>query len=91
MANRPARAAIRRAWPTCPRTGPGSGSAPNLSLTDNLIMKRYRDAPIARGWLIDRRRGRASVANGLKDEYAISAPVDRHAGRGCSPAATSSG
>ena len=42
-----------RASPTSRRTGPSVGSAPNLSLTDNLIMKRYRDAPVARGWLID--------------------------------------
>jgi ABC-type uncharacterized transport system ATPase subunit len=28
------------------------GTAPNLSVTDNLIMKKYRHAPIANGWMI---------------------------------------
>jgi ABC-type uncharacterized transport system ATPase subunit len=49
------------------------GSAPNLSLTDNLIMKRYRDAPVARGWLVDETTAR-TIASDLKDSYAISAP-----------------
>ena len=31
-----------RASRTCPRTGPASGARPNLSIADNLIMKRYR-------------------------------------------------
>ena len=31
----------------------GTGSAPNLSLTDNLIMKSYRAEPIGHGWTID--------------------------------------
>ncbi|HEY8631779.1 MAG TPA: ABC transporter ATP-binding protein [Candidatus Limnocylindrales bacterium] len=49
------------------------GSAPNLSLTDNLIMKRYREAPVARGWLMDDATAR-TIATNLKDQYAISAP-----------------
>ena len=49
------------------------GSAPNLSLTDNLIMKRYRDAPIARGWLVDDDAAR-SLADGLRETYRIAAP-----------------
>ena len=36
-------------------------------------MKRYRDAPVARGWFIDDAAARA-LAKGLKDEYAIAAP-----------------
>ena len=36
-------------------------------------MKRYRDAPVARGWFIDDTAARA-LAQGLKDEYAIAAP-----------------
>jgi ABC-type uncharacterized transport system ATPase subunit len=49
------------------------GSAPNLSLTDNLIMKRYRDAPVARGWLMDEATAR-TIATNLKESYSISAP-----------------
>ncbi len=29
------------------------GTAPNLSLTDNVIMKSYKSKPIGQGWLID--------------------------------------
>jgi simple sugar transport system ATP-binding protein len=42
-------------------------------MADNLIMKRYRDAPIARGWFVDDAAARA-MAQGLKDGYAIAAP-----------------
>ncbi len=55
------------------------GSAPNLTLTDNLIMKRYREAPVARGWLMDDATAR-TIAAGLKESYSISAPsVDTQA------------
>ena len=65
---------------TCPEDRTGVGSAPNLSLVDNLIMKRYRDAPVARGWLIDDGAAR-DVADGLlEDATRIAAPDDRHAG-----------
>jgi general nucleoside transport system ATP-binding protein len=49
------------------------GSAPNLTLTDNLIMKRYREAPVARGWLMDEATARA-IATDLKESYSITAP-----------------
>ena len=49
------------------------GSAPNLSITDNLIMKAYREAPIAHGWVIDVSAARR-MAESLKDEYSIAAP-----------------
>jgi simple sugar transport system ATP-binding protein len=50
------------------------GTAPNLSVTDNLIMKGYRQAPIARGWSIDGTVAR-SRARALKDEYEIMVPT----------------
>jgi simple sugar transport system ATP-binding protein len=50
------------------------GSAPNLSLTDNLIMKRYRDKPVAKGLLVDDGSAR-SLAGRLRDEYRIAAPT----------------
>jgi simple sugar transport system ATP-binding protein len=49
------------------------GTAPNLSITDNVIMKGYRDPPLARGRTLDRRAARAR-AERLKDEYTILAP-----------------
>ena len=44
------------------------GSAPNLSVTDNVIMKKYRQSPIARGLMIDQTEA-TSFANDLKDAY----------------------
>ena len=68
-----AREAIKRGVAHVPEDRTGVGSAPNLSVADNLIMKSYRSAPIARGWVIDTPAVRR-VANALKDEYAIAAP-----------------
>ena len=49
------------------------GSAPNLSITDNTIMKCYREAPIGNGVTINHRNAR-TYARGLKDAYDILAP-----------------
>jgi len=73
VANRAAGHAIKHGVAHVPEDRTGVGSSPNLSVGDNLIMKRYRDAPIARGWFIDDTAARA-LAQGLKDEYAIAAP-----------------
>jgi simple sugar transport system ATP-binding protein len=51
----------------------GVGSSPNLSITDNLIMKTYRRPPIAKGWAIDEQTARQH-ANTLKGDYEIMAP-----------------
>jgi simple sugar transport system ATP-binding protein len=65
--------AIRQGVSHVPEDRTEVGSAPNLGLTDNLIMKRYNKAPVARGWAIDQ-----PVANRwageLKDAYEIVAP-----------------
>ena len=70
---RSARDAIRRGVAHVPEDRTGVGSAPNLSITDNLIMKAYREAPIAHGWVIDVSAARR-MAESLKDEYSIAAP-----------------
>ncbi|MCX6056027.1 MAG: ABC transporter ATP-binding protein [Chloroflexi bacterium] len=49
------------------------GSAPNLSVTDNVIMKNYNQQPIGMGWLINSIAAN-KFATKLKDEYEISAP-----------------
>ncbi len=49
------------------------GTAPNLSITDNVIMKGYRQKPIARGWSIDRTHSRTH-AETLREDYNILAP-----------------
>ncbi len=79
LANRPVVEAIDAGVAHVPEDRTGTGSAPNLSLTDNLIMKSYRTAPVGHGWTIDsvfaRRR-----AEELKDAYQVAAPsVDTEA------------
>jgi general nucleoside transport system ATP-binding protein len=62
-----------------PEDRTGVGSAPNLSVADNLIMKCYRDAPVARRWTIDTGAVRR-FANRLRETYSIAAPsVDTQA------------
>jgi general nucleoside transport system ATP-binding protein len=68
-----AREAIRRGVAHVPEDRTGVGTAPNLSVADNLIMKSYRSAPISRGWVIDLPAVRR-VASGLKEKYTIVAP-----------------
>ncbi|MDP9482788.1 MAG: ABC transporter ATP-binding protein [Chloroflexota bacterium] len=65
--------AIRRGIGHVPEDRTAVGSAPNLSLTDNAIMKRYRDVPIARGWLLHRPAARR-LAEKLTTQYSIAAP-----------------
>ena len=73
IANRPVRKVITHGVAHVPEDRTGVGTAPNLSLVDNLIMKRYRHKPIARGWSIDMGAAR-STASELKDSYEIVAP-----------------
>ncbi len=49
------------------------GSAPNLSITENVIMKSYRQPPLANGWSLRYALAR-QTAEGLKAEYNILAP-----------------
>jgi simple sugar transport system ATP-binding protein len=49
------------------------GSAPNLSVTDNVIMKKYRQAPISRGGWLDMPAA-TKFATELKKAYDIIAP-----------------
>jgi ABC-type uncharacterized transport system ATPase subunit len=73
LANRPVAEAIDAGVAHVPEDRTGTGSAPNLSLTDNLIMKSYRTEPIGHGWTIDSSVARVQ-AQGLKDAYEVSAP-----------------
>jgi general nucleoside transport system ATP-binding protein len=79
VSNRPPHHAIRAGVAHVPEDRTGVGSAPNLSLSDNLIMKRFKEPPVSRGWLIDDGRTR-TLAEEIKEEYAIAAPsVDTRA------------
>lgn len=74
VAARPSRVAIDAGVGHVPEDRAGVGSAPNLSLVDNLIMRRFRRAPVARGPFLDDGAAR-SMAHDLKGAYAISAPT----------------
>jgi ABC-type uncharacterized transport system ATPase subunit len=69
----PASVAIRQGVAHVPEDRTGMGSAPNLSLTDNLIMKSYGQPPVARGWVISQPVARQQAGR-LKTEYEIVAP-----------------
>ena len=86
----PGRRHPARAWPTCRRTGPASGSAPNLSLTDNLIMKRYRQPPVAAAGSSTTGAAR-TLAEELQGRTTRSPRRRSTRRRACSRAATSSG
>jgi ABC-type uncharacterized transport system ATPase subunit len=73
LANRPVVEAIDAGVAHVPEDRTGTGSAPNLSLTDNLIMKSYRSEPIGHGWTIDSLIARQQ-AESLKDAYEVAAP-----------------
>jgi simple sugar transport system ATP-binding protein len=49
------------------------GSAPNLSVTDNVIMKKYRQPPILKAGLLDMNAA-SKLANELKQAYDIIVP-----------------
>lgn len=65
--------AIRHGLAYIPEDRTHVGTAPNLSITDNVIMKRYRQAPIARGWMLDIIAA-TRYANELKLAYDIIVP-----------------
>jgi simple sugar transport system ATP-binding protein len=50
------------------------GSAPNLSVTDNVIMKKYRTPPISKGSLLDMNAA-TKFAKELKEAYDIIVPT----------------
>ena len=73
VSNQPPKTAIEASVAHIPMDRTGVGSSPNLSITDNLIMKTYCRPPIAKGWAIDERIARQRAQN-LKDDYDIMAP-----------------
>ncbi|MCO6450814.1 MAG: ABC transporter ATP-binding protein [Caldilineales bacterium] len=65
--------AIRASVAHIPEDRTHVGSAPNLTITDNTIMKCYRQSPVGNGVTINQGNAQ-SFATELKDEYAILAP-----------------
>jgi simple sugar transport system ATP-binding protein len=73
ITNQPVKAGIRKGVSHIPEDRTHVGSAPNLSITDNVIMKKYNQAPIAQGWMLNTIAA-ANFAQDLKKSYEIVAP-----------------
>ncbi len=73
IANKPPAFSISHGLAHIPEDRIGVGSAPNLSLTSNIIMKRYDQKPVSQKWQLDYVAA-DSLADGLKTEYDIQAP-----------------
>ncbi len=73
IANLSPREAINRQIAHVPEDRTGVGSAPSLSLAENLIMKGYRHPPVGTGWVLNRLAIRKHATE-LKASYDIAAP-----------------
>ena len=73
IANKPPSFSISQGLAHIPEDRIGVGSAPNLSLTSNIIMKRYDQQPVSQKWQLDYVAA-DELADGLKTEYDIQAP-----------------
>ncbi len=73
VANKPPIVAIKQGMAHVPEDRTGVGSAPNMTITENTIMKCYREEPIGNGWSINFTTAR-NRARKLKDKYDILAP-----------------
>ncbi len=74
VSNRSALYGIQRGLAYVPEDRTHVGSAPNLSVTDNVIMKKYRQAPISHSGLLDMNQA-TRFAKGLKEAYDIIVPT----------------
>ena len=74
ICNRSARFSIQRGLAYVPEDRTHVGSSPNLSVTDNVIMKKYRKPPISQGWAINMNTA-THFAEGLKESYQIAVPT----------------
>ncbi|MBE7533700.1 MAG: ABC transporter ATP-binding protein [Ardenticatenaceae bacterium] len=73
LSNHPPITAIRQGVSHIPEDRTHVGSAPNLSITDNTMMKSYRQTPISQGWRINYTVAH-DTAEKLKSAYDILAP-----------------
>jgi len=73
VANQSPRAGMKYGMAHIPEDRTGVGTAPNISITGNAIMKNYRQDPISNGWRINYPAA-DEHASGLKDLYDIQAP-----------------
>lgn len=73
VSNRNTLFGIKRGVAYIPEDRTHVGTAPDLSITDNVIMKKYREPPISQGGLLDMMEA-TKFATRLKDAYEIIAP-----------------
>jgi len=73
ICNHPASFSIQRGLAYVPEDRTHEGSSPNLSITDNVIMKNYRKHPISNGWMLNVSEA-VNFAEELKNAYNIIAP-----------------
>jgi general nucleoside transport system ATP-binding protein len=74
ISNQPTQYAIELGLAYVPEDRTHVGSAPNLSMTDNVIMKNYRHDPISHGWMLDLAQAQ-HFAKDLKEAYSIVVPT----------------
>lgn len=73
VANQSPKHAINQGTAHIPEDRTGVGSAPNLDITNNLIMKNFTEEPISQGWRINFTHA-DDHATDLKGRYDIQAP-----------------
>lgn len=73
LANHPVKDGIRKRVSHIPEDRTHVGTAPNLSITDNVIMKNYNQPPIANGWMLSAIAAE-QYAGELKRAYDILVP-----------------
>ncbi len=73
VANQSPRAGMKLGMAHIPEDRTGVGTAPNITITGNVIMKNYRQEPISNGWRINYPAA-DEHASDLKGRYDIQAP-----------------
>ncbi len=73
VTNKPVKLGIRHGISLIPADRTQVGTAPNLSVTDNVIMKNYDQSPISKGWRVLSSKAN-DYATGLKEAYDIIVP-----------------
>jgi len=73
ISNQPVRKNIKGGMAYVPEDRHHVGTAPSLSITDNVIMKQYQQPPVGHGFSVDAKAA-DKVANQLKGQYNIIVP-----------------
>ena len=73
VTNQPVKYGIRQGISLIPADRTQVGTAPNLSITDNVIMKNYDQPPIGKGWVVNSSEAE-NYASDLKDGFDIMVP-----------------